>query len=68
MITPNALVKPSEIVDLVTTYSQDLNLSQFDKKQIEQIVLRAMADGKIVERKDIPTFISIYQSISRPLN
>ena len=68
MITPNALVKPSEIVDLVTTYSQDLNLTQFDKKQIEQIVLKAMADGKIVERKDIPTFISIYQSISRPLN
>ncbi len=68
MITPNALVKPSEIEDLITTYSQDLNLTLFDKKQIEQIVLKAMADGKIVERKDIPTFISIYQSISRPLN
>lgn len=68
MITPDALVKPREIMDLIIDNSQDLNLSQFDKEQIQKIVLKAMADSKIVERKDIPTFISIYQSISRPLN
>lgn len=68
MITPNALVKPKEIMDLIIDNSKDLGLSQFDREQIQQLVLKAMTDSKIVERKDIPTFISIYQSISRPLN
>lgn len=55
-----AIVYPKDIDNLITANSEGLNLSQFDKQQIKTLILKAMADTKIVERKDIKLFIDMY--------
>ena len=60
------IVYPKDIESLVK--EEDPNLTSFDLQQIKQIVLRAMADGKIVERKDIPFFVNVYMKSTKNLN
>lgn len=60
------IVYPKDIEFLVK--EEDPDLTSFDLEQIKQMILRAMADGKIVERKDIPLFINVYMKSTKNLN
>ena len=60
------IVYPKDIESLVK--EEDPDLTSFDLEQIKQIILRTMADGKIVEKKDIPLFINVYMKSTKNLN
>ncbi len=60
------IVYPKDIESLVK--EEDPDLTSFDLEQIKQIILRTMADGKIVEKKDIPFFINVYMKSTKNLN
>lgn len=60
------IVYPKDIEFLVK--QEDPNLTSFDLEQIKQIILRTMADGKIVERNDIPLFVNVYMKSAKNLN
>lgn len=60
------IVYPKDIEGLVK--QEDPDLTSFDLEQIKQIILKTMADGKIVERKDIPFFVNVYLGSAKNLN
>ena len=68
IITPDALVYPNDVLMLINDNSKSKSLTSFDKEQIRTLVFKAMADGKMIKKRDVDLFVNIYINNLNPLN